>query len=92
MFHLTASAAKAEATPVALASLLRQGVTALVLVENAKGEFFFLHADDLAHGERLARNWVDVMSARACSVWSIKGAKLARSPHKIVAPDWEEAA
>lgn len=41
----------------------------VVQCEVDDGSWCELDAEDKAHAERLARNWVDVMSARGCSCW-----------------------
>jgi hypothetical protein len=47
------------------------GVRFFVVVENAKGEWFALHADDQDHAARLARHWVDVIGCRGASCWRL---------------------
>jgi hypothetical protein len=81
MFHPSAAAALSEATPAACAALVAQGVTAAVLVENAEGRWFLLHADSVRHADVLAAHWADprYMGARQCSVWSIAGGEIAEA-------------
>ena len=43
----------------------------VVDVEVDDGSWCELDVDDKAHAERLARNWVDVMSARGASCWEV---------------------
>jgi len=45
----------------------------VVDVECDDGSWCELDADDKAHAERLARNWVDVMGARGASCWEVIG-------------------
>ena len=52
MFHSSLTSALTEATPLACQALLSQGVKFVVAVENGKGEWLLLHADD--QGQRQA--------------------------------------
>jgi hypothetical protein len=94
MFSSSLRDAMTEATPANLAALNSQGVFALVAVENGKGEWFVLHADNVLHGEGLACHWVNQMGARGCSVWSILNGAIGRKPNFTVFEDhsWEDAA
>lgn len=47
------------------------GVRFFVLVENQRGEWFALHADDQGHASALARHWVDVLGCRGASCWRL---------------------
>lgn len=46
-----------------------RGARFIVNVECDDGSWCELDAEDKAHAERLAINWVDVMSARGASCW-----------------------
>jgi len=67
MFHSSLTSALIEATPLACKALLAQSIRFAVAVENSKGEWFLLHANDQLHAVDLARNWVDTMGARGAS-------------------------
>jgi hypothetical protein len=41
--------------------------------ENARGEWFALHADDQGHAGVLARHWVDTLGCRGASCWRLFG-------------------
>ncbi len=47
------------------------GLRFFVAVENAKGEWFALHADDQAHAAKLAQVWVDDVGCRGASCWRL---------------------
>jgi hypothetical protein len=69
-------------------------VTFTVAVENERGEWFLLHADDEAHAAGLARNWVGTMRARGASCWRLTAEGRGRKPSLAVYEDleWEDAA
>ena len=48
-----------------------RGSKFVVDVEVNDGSWCELDADDKAHAERLARNWVDVLNARGASCWEV---------------------
>jgi len=92
MFAKTLSAAFEAATPEACRSLLAQGVTHVVAVENSKGEWFLAHATSVDHGHTLARSWVDKMDARGASVWRLHEDGPAKRHCGLVTPEpegWE---
>ncbi len=84
MFHSSLTSALTEATPLACQALLSQGVKFVVAVENAKGEWFLLHADDQGHAGTLARNWVENMGARGASCRRIFADGIAPKPFLTV--------
>lgn len=84
MFHSSLISALTEATPLACQSLLSQGVKFAVAVENAKGEWFLLHAEDQHHAGTLARNWVDNMGARGASCRRVFADGIAAKPFLTV--------
>jgi hypothetical protein len=47
------------------------GIHFFVVVENARGEWHALHADDQGHAGALARHWVDVLGCRGASCWRL---------------------
>jgi hypothetical protein len=71
MFFSSLSAAFSEATPAACKALIAQGIKFVVAVENQRGEWFLLHAEDQNHAGTLARNWVDTLGARGASAWRL---------------------
>lgn len=84
MFHSSLASALTEATPLACQALLSQGIKFVVAVENAKGEWFLLHADDQGHAGALARNWVENMGARGASCRRIFADGIAPKPFLTV--------
>lgn len=94
MFSSSLRDAFASATPEACKSLLAQGVRAIVAVENQRGEWFLLHADDHDHAGALARNWVDTMGARGASCWRLFEHGMGNKPFATVYEEmgWEDAA
>ena len=66
--HLSLASALAEATPMACAALLGQGVTHAVCVETHDGKWVLLHATSVSHAHNLCHAWVDDMGARGASV------------------------
>jgi|JI10StandDraft_1071094.scaffolds.fasta_scaffold3624632_2 hypothetical protein len=84
MFHSSLTSAITEATPLACRALLSQGVKFVVAVENAKGEWFLLHADDQGHAGTLARDWVENMGARGASCRRIFADGIAPKPFLTV--------
>ena len=67
MPHPSLASALTEATPMACQALMAAGVKFVVAVENAKGEWFLLHACDQGHASNLAKVWVETMGARGAS-------------------------
>jgi hypothetical protein len=47
------------------------GIRFFVVCENARGEWFALHADDQGHAGALARHWVDTLGCRGASCWRL---------------------
>jgi hypothetical protein len=80
MFASTLTEAFAQATPTACQGLIAQGITFTVAVENQRGEWFLLHADDEQHARTLAQNWVDTLGARGASSWALTAKGPARKP------------
>jgi hypothetical protein len=66
--HLSLASALTEATPMACAALLYQGITHIVCVETRTGAWTLLHAESVSHAHNLAHAWVDNMGARGASV------------------------
>jgi hypothetical protein len=89
MFSSSLSSAFEAATPAACKALLAQGITFTVAVENDRGEWFLLHAEDMAHAMNLAHNWVDVMGARGASIWRIFDDGIAPKKCGMVQPEME---
>jgi hypothetical protein len=91
MFSFSLSQAFEAATPVACKALVAQGINFTVAVENDRGEWFLLHAEDVSHAINLARNWVDVMGARGASIWRIFEDGIAPKKCSLVQPEieWE---
>jgi hypothetical protein len=80
MFSPNIHAAFAYATPAACQSLIAQGIACTVAVENQRGEWFLLHADDEQHARTLAQAWVETLDARGASCWSLTANGPARKP------------
>lgn len=59
-------------TPERDAGRLARKVEYVVAVEVDDGSWCELDATDYAHGQVLARNWVDKLNARGCSVWRVR--------------------
>lgn len=91
MFSSSLSQAFEAATPAACKALIAQGVNFIVAVENNRGEWFLLHADDQAHASDLAHNWVDVMDARGASCWRLFEDGIAPKKFALIVPEneWE---
>jgi hypothetical protein len=89
MFSSSLSQAFEAATPAACKALLAQDINFTVAVENDRGEWFLLHAEDVAHAMNLAHNWVDVMSARGASIWRIFDDGIAPKNCGMVQPEME---
>lgn len=87
MFHASLSSALTEATPLACQALLAQGIRFAVAVENNKGEWFLLHADDQFHAADLAHHWVHTMGARGASCRRIFSHGVADKPFHTVFED-----
>jgi hypothetical protein len=91
MFSFSLSQAFEAATPAACKALVAQGINFTVAVENDRGEWFLLHAEDISNAMNLARNWVDVMGARGASIWRIFEDGIAPKKCSLVQPEieWE---
>ncbi|MEY4942614.1 MAG: hypothetical protein RL254_795 [Planctomycetota bacterium] len=87
MFHSSLTSALTEATPLACQSLLAEGIKFVVAVENAKGEWFLLHADDQGHAGNLAKIWVETMGARGASCRRIFSVGVAPKPFFTIYED-----
>lgn len=87
MPHSSLTSALTEATPLACQALLAQGVKFVVAVENQRGEWFLLHADDQGHAGALARNWVEAMGARGASCRRIFADGVAPKPFFTIYED-----
>jgi hypothetical protein len=64
-------------------------------VENERGEWFWLNAEDQAHAATLSRHWVSNMRARGASCWRIMpDGTIAARPFGVVYAtfDMEDAA
>lgn len=84
MFFSSLSAALADATPAACSALIAQGIKFCVAVENQRGEWFLLHADDQGHAGSLANHWVEAMGARGASARRIFPEGIAAKPFLTV--------
>lgn len=91
MFHVSLNAAMADATPAACRALIAQGINFTVAVENQRGEWFLLHAEDMAHAINLAHNWVDVIGARGASIWRLHEDGPAGRHCGLIQPDYDLA-
>lgn len=89
MFSSSLSQAFEAATPAACKALIAQGIRFTVAVENARGEWFLLHAEDQDHAANLAHHWVDTMGARGASCWRIFENGPAPKSFATVFPDYE---
>ena len=91
MFSFSLSQAFEAATPTACKALVAKGINFTVAVENDRGEWFLLHAEDISNAMNLARNWVDVMGARGASIWRIFEDGIAPKKCSLVQPEieWE---
>jgi predicted component of type VI protein secretion system len=96
MFSTSLREAFASATPEACKSLIAQGFPFAVAVENQRGEWFILNAEDQGHAGTLAQHWVETMGARGASCWRLFDHGLAPKPFHTVFEqldeDWEDAA
>lgn len=92
MFFVSLSQAFEAATPAACKALIAQGINFTVAIENARGEWFLLHAEDQAHAADLARHWVDTMGARGASCWRLfENGPAPRAFATVFAePEWED--
>ena len=92
MFSSSISQAFEAATPAACKALIAQGINFTVAVENDRGEWFLLHAENMDHAINLAQNWVDVMNARGASIWRIFDDGIAQKKCGMVQPEieWHE--
>lgn len=59
-------------TPQRDAGRLARKAEYIVACEVDDGSWCELDAESLAHAEVLARNWVDKLNARGCSVWRVR--------------------
>lgn len=84
MFFPSLSAALAATTSADCQSLIAQGIKFCVAVENQRGKWFLLHADDQGHAGTLATHWVDVMGARGASARRIFPEGIAVKPFLTV--------
>lgn len=91
MFALSLNAALEAATPAACRSLIAEGINFAVAVEKANGEWFLLHAEDMAHANTLAHAWVDLHNARGASIWRLHDDGPAKRHCGLIQPDWEAA-
>lgn len=89
MFSSSLSSAFEAATPAACQALLSEGINFTVAVENHRGEWFLLHAENVADAMNLAHNWVDVMNARGASIWRIFDDGIAPKKCGMVQPEIE---
>jgi len=89
MFASSLSQAFEAATPEACKALIAQGINFTVAVENAKGEWFLLHADSQHHALNLAQNWVDTLGARGASCWRLHEDGPAKRSFGTVFPQWD---
>lgn len=87
MFSSSLSQAFEAATPSACKALIAQGINFTVAVENERGEWFLLHAENIGHASDLAHNWVDVMGARGASCWRIFEDGIAPKKAMLVLPE-----
>jgi hypothetical protein len=71
MFASSLTQAFEAATPAACKTLLASGINFTVAVENNRGEWFLLHAEDQAHAHDLAYHWVHTMDACGASCWRL---------------------
>jgi hypothetical protein len=91
MAHVSLNAAMLEATPAACRALIAQGINFTVAVENQRGKWFLLHAEDIAHAINLAHNWVDVLNARGASIWRLNEDGPAGRHCGLIQPDYHFA-
>jgi hypothetical protein len=94
MFSSSLVSALSEATPSVCQALIATGIKFAVAVENSRGEWFLLHADDQHHASVIARHWVETMNARGASCRRIFADGIAAKPFFTVYEDFplEEAA
>lgn len=92
MFSSSLSQAFEAATPEACQSLIAQGINFTVAVENNRGEWFLLHAEDQASAYDLAFHWVHTMEARGASCWRLFADGPAPKSFATVfgEPEWED--
>jgi hypothetical protein len=91
MFASSLNEAFSSATPGACKALVAQGINFTVAVENARGEWFLLHAESQSHASDLAHHWVNTMGARGASCWRIFEDGIAPKKFALVVPEVEWA-
>ena len=89
MFASSLSQAFEAATPEACKALIAQGIRFTVAVENNRGEWFLLHAEDQSHASDLAHHWVNTMGARGASCWRLFDDGVSKRSFATVFPQWE---